>query len=86
LIVDADPWRVTHRLLHKKSPAEAGLYYLDGLVSTGKSKFPYTILKIILPNKEKIGINFIHIFFWPVDNSALRSKFNNGKNGAREMI
>jgi hypothetical protein len=44
----------------------AELCYMDGLVSTG-TKFPYTILKRIFPNKKKNRINFINIFFGAVD-------------------
>jgi len=66
----------------KKAPQKRGLIIMDGLVSTGKSKFPSTILKIIFANKEKIHINFIHIFFWAVDNSALKRHGYNDKNDA----
>ena len=38
----------------------SGLYYIDGLVSTGK-KFPYTILKINFALRKNISYFFINI-------------------------
>jgi|GEM_PF-6289999 len=37
-------------------------YYVDGLVSTGNKKFPYTILKRFSSNK-KILLHFLFTFF-----------------------
>lgn len=40
---------------------ECGIYYIDGLVSTG-NKIPNTILNILFTNAKKNRIFFIHKF------------------------
>jgi len=48
------------RFLKQKIPSnEEGIFYIDGLVSTG-NKFPYTILNIISTIQKLFTKNFIN--------------------------
>lgn len=45
----------------------ATLFYMDGLVSTGKYFFPTTIIKIVFSETKKMNKNFINIFVTTVN-------------------
>jgi hypothetical protein len=60
------------RSRQRKIPLERGIIY--GWVSKYREiKFPYTILKIISPNKKQFVKNFIHILKFPVNKHLQKS-------------